>query len=289
MPSPGFRVIRGSFHIRGYKPDGDSVRFTAENPARFDGLYRDFKDISPTGDFQLRLEGIDAPETHYGLESQPYGDNSRDRLISLLGFNRIERAAEKIIDSTPEQMPGVILTKGFDPHGRPISYALPGASAQAAQSLADGNELEVPVELLAQTINARMVQEGYAYPLLYASTPDAHRGWLRAQAQAARMQKLGVWAHDSTPAYELVDRSSICAGNGTLIFPKFFRRSIDYLRQASSGDFKGDFASWLAATPTENDQVLVSEVPRTLSQLFQQHNGRVTCLFDVLDMVFIEK
>jgi endonuclease YncB( thermonuclease family) len=289
MSTAGFRVIKGHFHIRGFKPDGDSVRFTADNPALFDGLYRDFKMVSPSGDFQLRLEGIDAPETHYGLEVQPFGDVARDRHIDIVGFTNIVREAEKIVEATPAELPGAILTKGFDPHGRPISYALPGSSAKAVDSLPNSNDVTVPVEILAQTINAKMVQEGFAYPLLYTSTPPEHRNWLRARAQAARSKKLGVWAKDSSQDFPLVDRASICGDKGALIFPKFFRRSIDYLRQLSTGGFKDDFASWLAATPTENDQVLVNDKQGTLSQLFQHQNGKVTCQTDLLDMIFLEK
>jgi hypothetical protein len=190
---------------------------------------------------------------------------------------------------TPAEVPGVILTKGFDPHGRPISYALPGASAKAVEGLPASNDLVIPVEVLAQTVNAQMLVEGFAYPLLYSSTPVEHRSWLRTQAHAVRSKKLGVWAKDSSREYPLVDRTSICEEKGTLIYPKFFRRSIDYLKQLASGEFKGDFASWLGATQGQNDQVIINDEMHTLSQLFQHRDGKISCQTDVLDMVFIEK
>lgn len=285
MALAGFRVIKGRFHVVGFKPDGDSVRFCAGNKALFQGLYREYKSNSPSGDFQLRLEGIDAPETHYGVECQPYGALARDRLLDLLGFTQIERVDEKIVRCEPESVPGVILTKGFDPHGRPISYALLGEPP----GLPDGGEFIVGVDLLAQTINAQMVRSGFAYPLLYTSTPAAHRSWLQAQAHAAREHQLGVWAADCSREFMLLDRTSICDTRGTLIFPKFFRRSIDYLRHIGSGQFHGDFAAWLSATPNENDTVVINRLEVPLSQLFQQRNSRISCQADLLDMVFVEK
>ena len=285
MSLAGFRVIKGFFHVRGFKPDGDSVRFSAANQVLYQGLHREYKATSTTGDYQLRLEGIDTPETHYGPVAQPYGDVARDRLLALLGFSQIERQDEKILSCLPETVNGAILTKGFDPHGRPISYALLGDTAE----LVDGSDIMVSVELLAQTLNARMVKEGFAYPLLYSSTPATHRTWLRTQALNARNQNLGVWATDSSREFALLDRSSICGPQGTLIYPKFFRRSIDFLRQLSTGEFLGDFAEWLEHTPAENDKVVINRLEVLLSQLFQQRNSRICCQSDILDMVFVEK
>lgn len=286
MSLADFRVIKGNFHIKGFKPDGDSVRFTATTSGLFKGLHREYRNNSLTGDYQLRLEGIDAPETHYGTESQPLGNVARDRLLELLSFSQIERIEEKIIKCEPATVSGAILTKGFDFHGRPIAYALLGDTA----GLVDGSDVHVSVELLAQSLNARMVQEGFAYPLLYTSTPTTHRDWLREQARLARDQKLGVWAHDSSREFVLIDKSSVCAPSGALIYPKFFRRSIDYLRQLASGEFPGgDFAQWLGRTPAENDLVVVNRLEVPLCQLFQQRNSRIHCQADMLDMIFVEK
>lgn len=285
MALAGFRVIKGRFHILGYKPDGDSIRFSAGNKALFQGLYREYKSNSVNGDFQLRLEGIDAPETHYGIECQPLGPMARDRLLELLGFTQIERVDQKVVRCVPEYVPGAILTQGFDPHGRPISYALLGEPPE----LSDGDDFMVSTKLLAQTVNAQMIRLGCAYPLLYTSTPAAHRDWLREQAKIARASQLGVWAADRSREFTLLDRTSICDATGTLIFPKFFRRSIDYLRHTQTGQFHGDFAAWLNATPGENDLVVVNGIELPLSQLFQHRNSKISCQADLLDMVFVEK
>mgnify|MGYP001088064252 CR=1 FL=1 len=64
-----FTLIKGMFHVQNYSPDGDSIRFRPQNaqlvrhldgpPAKFNGR----------GHVQLRLEAIDALETHYNPPS----------------------------------------------------------------------------------------------------------------------------------------------------------------------------------------------------------------------------
>lgn len=64
-------LIKGSFHVVGFSPDGDSMMFRAENPAHWDKIGGESKDLfeeklaSAEGAVQLRLQGIDALETHY--------------------------------------------------------------------------------------------------------------------------------------------------------------------------------------------------------------------------------
>ena len=67
-----YLLIKGSMHVVGYSPDGDSMMFKAANPALWDGLENENKEIftekltKENGAVQLRLEGIDALETHFG-------------------------------------------------------------------------------------------------------------------------------------------------------------------------------------------------------------------------------
>ena len=69
-------LIAGSFRITGAQPDGDSIRFTPDDPAKWDlitGPNRVKRNAS--GAAQLRLDAIDALETHYGTPRthQPLG------------------------------------------------------------------------------------------------------------------------------------------------------------------------------------------------------------------------
>jgi endonuclease YncB( thermonuclease family) len=285
MSLPYLRVIKGRYHVKGFKPDGDSVRFVADKPALFNGLYRGHKNTSTNGDFQLRLEGIDAPETHYANEGQPHGDISRDRLLSLLGFTDLQFDRQKIIAASQESLRGTILTKGFDLHGRPISYALLGDQPQ----LEEGRDIRVQSELLAQTLNAQLLAEGFAYPLFYTSMPDPHRQMLRQRAAQARERKVGIWGADSSRTFQLVDRASVCLPAGTLIYPKFFRRCLDYLLQVQSAGFTGDLTTWLLANELKNDLVVLDRQELPLSRLFEHKSQTVTCQTDLLDMLFIEK
>jgi hypothetical protein len=60
-------LIAGSFRITGAQPDGDSIRFTPDDPAKWNlmtGANRVKRNAS--GAAQLRLDAIDA------LETQPY-------------------------------------------------------------------------------------------------------------------------------------------------------------------------------------------------------------------------
>ena len=66
-----FTIIEGTYHVVGYSPDADSVRFAAHNPQNWnkldsenlDKLHTNFK--KDKGVITLRFQGIDALETHY--------------------------------------------------------------------------------------------------------------------------------------------------------------------------------------------------------------------------------
>lgn len=281
-----FRAIRGNFVLQGFRPDGDSLHFIADDPNRFRGLYREHASHATDGGFQLRLEGIDTPETHYGAARQPQGDEARDHLLELLGATGVEIKDQLITRCEQAKIPGYILTSSFDPHGRPISYAL---IERDAEGLADGQELKVEVELLSRTLNARMVRDGFAYPLLYTSTPAHHRDYFRALAQKAQADKSGIWPADHTAEFRLTCPDDIHHPAGALIFPKFFRRSIDFLRHLQTGQYRGDFPQWLALTLAENDRVLVGKLEISLSQMFLQLNSRIRYQGDLLELTFIEK
>jgi hypothetical protein len=66
-----YLLIKGSLHVVGYSPDGDSMMFKATNPAVWDALDKEDNELflekltKENGAVQLRLEGIDALETHF--------------------------------------------------------------------------------------------------------------------------------------------------------------------------------------------------------------------------------
>ncbi|TAE49639.1 MAG: hypothetical protein EAZ89_13970, partial [Bacteroidetes bacterium] len=64
-------LIKGHFHVVKYSPDGDSLMFKAENPKHWDLIQSEFRAefetnfASDEARVQLRLQGVDALETHY--------------------------------------------------------------------------------------------------------------------------------------------------------------------------------------------------------------------------------
>ena len=80
IASPCFLAISGKVKLAGYEPpDGDSVRFMADTPARWNILRNHFC-IQPSKldrSAQLRFDGIDATELHYVGQAQPPRDADR--------------------------------------------------------------------------------------------------------------------------------------------------------------------------------------------------------------------
>src|SRR3954449_7445947 len=237
MAVPFLRVLRGKLVVVGKSPDGDSIRFVPDRPALLDDLYRGdrVRTSNVDGSVQLRLEGIDAPETHYGRDAQPRGDVARDWLLEQVGFDSVVFGQSGTVQSAaPDSRPAVVLSKGVDPNGRPIAYVL----VDDGDGLRDGDWADVPGPLLDRTLNAHSLADGLSYLTLYTSTPATHRTRLRRVAQDARDGAKGVWAADETALFELVDQASISPPDGVLILPKLFRRCTDYLKDRGDG-FRG--------------------------------------------------
>jgi len=69
-------LIAGGCRITGAQPDGDSIRFTPDDPAKWDLITGPNKvKRNASGAAQLRLDAIDALETHYDTPRthQPLG------------------------------------------------------------------------------------------------------------------------------------------------------------------------------------------------------------------------
>src|SRR4051795_1791047 len=127
MSVPYLRALKGKLVVIGKSPDGDSIRFVPDRPDVLKELYRGdrVRITRSDGSVQLRLEGIDAPETHYGGDAQPQGIEAREWLLEHAGFADVVFNQSAIVQSaTPVGRPAVVLSKGVDPNGRPIAYLL---------------------------------------------------------------------------------------------------------------------------------------------------------------------
>jgi hypothetical protein len=66
-----YKVIKGTFHVKGYSPDGDSIRFVAQDQSHWDHFEWSSQSERNKKKRQLRIEAIDALETHYEGFRQP--------------------------------------------------------------------------------------------------------------------------------------------------------------------------------------------------------------------------
>lgn len=294
MSTTHHRLLAGTYILIGKQPDGDSVRFAADNPALYADIDNGHRvDVSrQDGSAQLRLEGIDAPELHYGAAAQPLSVEPRAALLTALGFTSFTADAhETVTAAQPKTVRGAILTMGAEANGRPVSYVL---TAAAAAGLADGAWVDVDEALLQRTVNVQLLQAGQAYLTVYDTTPRAHRRALRRIAEATREHERGVWRADATPQFQLRTQDDI-GPHGMVILPKLFRRATDYLRDIAQHRFSGNLRDWLlanehTASRSENDTVIVDgRYELRLSDLVLQRNSRVRFQADTLDIVFVSK
>lgn len=296
MSSPYYVGLSGHFVIEGKEPDGDSVAFRADEPDLFEEVQNGHL-IKPRSDgtVQLRMEGIDATELHYNGADQALAMEARDRLIhDLLGFTTIDYEPgnlDRVARSQPAAVPGLILTKGCDVHGRPISYLL---LEEHPRDVAMGDWTYVDEHLIQRTLNYQLLADGTAYYTVYNTTPRRHRRVLQSAAIGAHEMNRGVWALDSARRFALHGQHSI-GPRGDLILPKLFRRCTDYLKSIDSGAFNGTLMDWLElpphrGQPGENDLVIIdghTQVP--LSVLLQQRNAVIVFQPNILDIVFVVK
>lgn len=277
MPSPPLHLSRGTLHIAPYAPDGDSVRFAPRDPASLqsvDGARR--LRFSHDGTVQLRLQGIDVPELHYGGHAQPLGMRSRDALLAWA------RATEH----DTRAIHGAILCARTDVHGRPIAYLV---HPDDAPHLVDGAVVTPTDRLLRTTANAHMLATGAAYLLAYATLGAREQALFTTLAHDARRHRRGVWAHDATrTGVSVQDFAALEPPSGALLFPKLFRRLVDWLKRRAAGQDVG-FREWMREAD-ENDLVVVREgasVP--FDTIVHEQNGRVWLGEDPLELTFVDR
>src|SRR5262245_58662633 len=161
----GLNLIKGRFFIRGYSPDGDSIRFRADDRTRWDLLGGGLLSINAKDDVQLRFEGIDAMETHYsqgGKENhQPVelAHQARDFVLGALGFTHVVWSADgtEVTGVDEDGRPGYLFARKKDIHWRPIALVYSGPAPEA-----DGANVFVSVSRLQQSLNHRLLAQGLA-------------------------------------------------------------------------------------------------------------------------------
>jgi len=222
-------LIAGSFRITGAQPDGDSIHFTPDDPANWDLIKGSQVKRNASGSAQLRLDAIDALETHYGTPRthQPLdlAHAASAELLDWLGFTKVVRGQnETVTSSSPDTVAGYILTRSADLYGRCIAFVGRGAPPED-----DGSPFFVDVDVLRTTANHHLIQQGLAYPTYYRGLFSDLRNEFTAVAIQAREAGQGIWASDvSTTGFDVTGLDVL--EDNIVIVPKLFRRLVDYLR-----------------------------------------------------------
>ena len=247
--------LAGTFRIVGSEPDGDSIRFYPDDSSQWSlvgGPHR--VRTNAGGGAQLRLDAIDALETHYAPQGgarvhQPpvLAHRAAAELLRWLGFRDVQRDVERVVSAEPAELPGFLLTRTADLYGRCV--ALIGRGDPPAPS---ATQVRVNVAMLRRTANFRLISTGLAYPTYYLNLfPDLRRG-LTAEVERARPDR-GVWAQDRTQTGFTVAALDTLTDD-VVILPKLFRRLVDYLHLGGGDPSLAGFADYLAQ---RNDRVLV--------------------------------
>jgi hypothetical protein len=227
-----YTLIKGSFHVTNYQPDGDSIRFKPDNIQLLANLSGHKPNLNARNHAQLRIEAIDALEIHYspqhasGIYHQPLqlAFAARDDLLDFVGIKEIQWGdAGRLALSARDQTRGYILSRTADRYGRPISFVFSGDTKRK-----DGENVLLDKELLRKSYNFRALQKGLAYPTFYNGLFGDLREECTGAAQSARRDKAGIYKIDVTNSG--FDVSTLHAiTDGVAILPKLFRRVVDYI------------------------------------------------------------
>ncbi|GER79815.1 MAG: hypothetical protein M5U11_14120 [Anaerolineales bacterium] len=278
-----FTIIKGRFHVKGYQPDGDSIRFEADNPALWDAFQWDSASKKKAAKKQLRIEAIDALETHYEgyHQPRPFAIAALERLLKLLGIENVRYSLNvaTIVDADDAQ-PGFIATDGLDRYDRPISLLFP-----ASAKLTDGSLLTSDRLPLEKSVNYLLAREGLVYPTFYTTTDKVFVDKIRKAVRLARGDARGIWAIDRTPDLVLWDTRTI--QEDVTILPKLFRRLVEFC------DAYDDFTKLpdYMARQKDNLQLWNDPTPRSLASLmtFDTTGRRMSLTVPVEDLFFSPK
>jgi endonuclease YncB( thermonuclease family) len=222
-----FLLIKGRFIPQAGIPDGDSVRFHADNG----NLWAKLKGTPPElgksawikDTVQLRFEGIDAIEKG---AVEPLATQSLDNMLHLIGYNKSDN---------PEPV-GYILTRMTDDSsGRPIAFVFAGKT-----SLQDGTEVFLDGTIARTSVNVKQAKAGFGYPLYYNTLFASLREEFNKAIAKAKKEGSGYWPFDQTNSGVTIDHY---ADLTTIppIWPKLWRRLEEFLRQKDSLDGFLDF------------------------------------------------
>jgi hypothetical protein len=225
-----FTLIRGTYHIKGYQPDGDSVRFAAASPANWRKLAGRV-DVNARGHAQLRLEAIDTLETHFDGRHQPLAlaIKALDFLLRELKITgaQFDPLMSNVVDAQ-DGTPGYIVSRQAEENGRPVAFAFSGTPPET-----DGASIFLTRKRLRDSLNYKSLLAGLAYPTYYSGLFPDLRTELTYAVAKARTAKRDIWSKDVTNAgFAVPNLQSITDTH--VILPKLFRRLVEFMRGGGS-------------------------------------------------------
>jgi hypothetical protein len=272
-----FFLIKGTFHVKGYSPDGDSIRFRANNSANWKKLSGPAAELNARSHAQLRMEAVDALETHYEGYHQPLKQaKAAGRfLLSSLGINEVvwdenQGTVIKAQDGTA----GYILARSTEKNRRPVAFVFSGETEEN-----DGAEIVLDEDMLKESINYNLLARGLAYPTYYNGLFSDLRIVLTEAMVRARAEGKGLWPSDRTAkGFSVSDLTTLT--EDVAILPKLFRRVMDYMGNGGKIDgFKDHlltgcepvvrieqvhFTRFDAIVQVKGDKVRLTESPENL-------------------------
>jgi endonuclease YncB( thermonuclease family) len=275
-----FTLIKGTFHVVGYSPDGDSVRFQARDNTNWAKLAGPPTKLNGRGHAQLRLEAIDTLETHYLNTHQPLelALAALTSLTAALGItNLVWNQSNTMVTSADDATDGFILAREVEENRRPVAFAFAGETATA-----DGDDIFFDTELLRQSVNFQQIASGMAYPTYYKGLFADLRNELTAAARNARQAGHGVWPRDvTTTGFTVVNLRSISEEH--VILPKLFRRLAAYLE--GGGIVMSGFPPFLEAD--EEDILLIPTAhPTHFDDVIEVEGQTVRMTVNPEDIIF---
>ena len=160
-----FTLIKGTFRVVGYQPDGDSFKLRAKNPNNWTKLSGRRVKPNSKGDVQLRFEAVDTLETHYQGVHQPLGlaNSATNFTLAQAGIKNVVWGPKyRTVTAAADGVEGYILSRTTERNGRPVSFVFAGKTNRP-----DGSQVRLDGVLLRQSINYKLLKAGMAYPLYY--------------------------------------------------------------------------------------------------------------------------
>lgn len=234
-----FTLIQGRFKPKVGIPDGDSVRFIANEKelwSRLEGRPVKFGSGQGQDTVQLRFEGIDAIEKG---AIQPLATKAKENMFRLIGYDAV---------ANPEPVGYILARMTDDKSGRPICFLFAGSTSQK-----DGSEVRLETSLLRKSVNYLQVKSGFAYPLYYNTLYAALRRELDKAVASARQGKLGYWPSDKTTKGVAVQSHADLATIPP-IWPKLWRRLDDFLKNTEGLD------GFVASLKKKNERINILSI-----------------------------